>query len=495
MKLTLQRFTNTRLLLIIVVLGLLLRVIFLLWGAASFYHSPTDFYFNGDSNSYSQSFENWWRTGHYTFNFQEPDASYGRLPGYPFFYGILRLLVGQALAPAAVAWAQVLLDSGAVLLVFGSLRRLAPMAPGAALLGAFLYATYPFIIIWTPILGTESLSTDLGLLWLYAILNWRNSRWYALGVGVLVALNLFVREYMAALLPATLLFVLLHQGLANWRTVIGSLALVSLGFGLLYVWWPIRNYSSFQRVVLLKPRTAGYANFTPEVAEYNAWVHCWTSNENPWRDSVLVGSPQVHFPADVFPTPVDAARAQQLVAQARRCGSGYYVQRRNMNNQPLSGESAAGLAPPDTAYQRVKATNCNEITAAGFIGLRMRFRQAYPIRYWLAVPFENLRKTFFKSDTNAVQAGARALLQRGLFSYRTLLLLLGWGGMLLFAFRQPALLACGLFVGIIYTYMWFVMRGVEMRYLLQTDVLMLLPAALVLHKLFVFVRRRWRPIA
>ena len=481
-----KRSTNLRLLAVIVGIGLLLRIVFLVIGAPAFYHSATNFYFNGDSDSYTLAFENWWRTGHYTFNFGEPDAAVGRLPGYPFFYGLLRVLVGPRLAPAAVAWTQVLLDSGTILLVYGCLRRLVPARPTAALLGALLYATYPFIIIWTPIIGTECLSTDLALLWVYGLLNWRPTARFAVAMGMLLALSLFVREYMAALLPVTLLFVLLREGKTNWRSSLRLSALVGLGFGILYLGWPIRNYLSLNRVVLLKPRTAGYANFTPEVAEYNAWVHGWTNNENPWRDSILFGSPRIHFPADVFPSPADSELAHQLIAQARTCGSGYYVQRRDVNHQPIADFAT------DTAYQRIRAKNCNEATGTGFAALRTNFQQAFPGRYWSVVPLQNMRKTFLKSDTNATHGGARALLQKCLFAYRSLLLLLGWAGLLLYVRRQPVLLAVGTFVGIIYAYMWFVMRGVEMRYLLQTDVLMLLPAAMLLAHLLAFVGQRFR---
>lgn len=476
-----------RLLLIIVGLGLLLRIIFLVIGAPAFYHSATGFYFNGDSGSYTQVFENWWQTGQYTFDFHEPDAAVGRLPGYPLFYGAIRLLVGPHLAPAAVAWVQVLLDSATIMLVYGCLRRMAPARPGAALLGAFLYATYPFIIIWTPIIGTECLSTDLTLLWVYGLLSWRATTRYALALGLLTAVSLYVREYMAVLLPATLLFVLLRERRAGLYTMARFGVLVGLGFGLLYLAWPVRNYLSLHRVILLKPRTAGYANFTPEVAEYNAWVHCWTNNENPWRDSILVGSPTIHFPAGVFPTQADAARAQYLVAQARNCGSGYYVQRRAMGPHPVDP------AVVDAAYQQFRRTNCNEATGAGFAALRMNFQQAFPARYWLTVPLQNLQKTFFKSDTNAVQNGAKALVQRALLAYRSILLIIGWIGLLLYLRRHSALLAIGLFVSVIYGYMWFVMRGVEMRYLLQTDIVMLLPAALLLHQLWLYANLRLRP--
>ena len=71
----------------ILVLGLAARLLFMVVGVPAYYHSTGQFVLNGDSSSYTESFENLWQSGWYTFNKLLPDASFGRLPGYPFFYG------------------------------------------------------------------------------------------------------------------------------------------------------------------------------------------------------------------------------------------------------------------------------------------------------------------------------------------------------------------------------------------------------------------------
>lgn len=476
-------------LLAIVLLGLGLRIAFLLKGTAMFYHSPDLFVQTGDSFSYTMAFENLWDKGHYTFDFLEPDAAFGQLPGYPFFYGAHWILFGSERAAAATACSQVLLDTGAIGLVFAILHRLAPTRPHTAYLGALLYATYPFIVVWVPVIGTEILSTDLTLLWLWMLLRWRPTVLHAVGVGALAALVLLVRAYMGILLPITLLWLLWQIRTSAWQSVLRQGALVMLGFGLLYGGWPLRNYLLTQRLILLKPQTAGYANQTPDVDEFYQWVHCWTPNENPWLDSVLVGKGRIHFPASAFSSAADKEQAQQLLIQARQCGSGFWVLRSGICVGPDYYQNPAAILA-DTAYQHHHFQECNAAVGDGFRALRERFAAEHPFRFWFDVPLQNIRKALFKSTlaTAPVLEHRAALPQTGLvrlvFGYRTVLLLLGWGGILVGMRRQPGLWLVATVAGFMYVYICFVYRGLEIRYLLQADVLLLIPAAL-------WLGRRW----
>ena len=467
----------------ILLLGLGLRIAFLLKGTALLYHSSDLFVQTGDFFSYTLAFENLWQKGTYTFDFLEPEAAFGQLPGYPFFYGAHWILFGPERAATATAWSQVLLDTGAIGLVFAILQRLEPTRPRIPHLGALLYATYPFAIVWVPVIGTEILSTDLTLLWLWLLLRGHPTALRAVGVGALVALVLLVRVYMGMLLPITLAGLLWQTRTSAWRPRVRQCALVLLGFGLLYGGWPLRNYLLTQRLVLLKPQTAGYANQTSDVDEFYQWVHCWTPNENPWLDSVLVGKGRVHFPASAFGSAADAEQAQQLVARARQCGSGFWVLRTGLCVGTYYYRNPAAVLA-DTAYQRHHFQECNAAVGAGFRALRQRFAAEHPFRFWLDVPMQNFQKAIFKSTlaTAPVLENRAAPPQAGLvrlaFSYRTVLLLLGWGGMLAGMRRWPALWLVAAVAGFMYVYICFVYRGLEIRYLLQADVLLLIPAAL-----------------
>ena len=94
-----------------------------------------------------------------------------------------------------------------------------------------------------------------------------------------------------------------------------------------------------------------------------------------------------------------------------------------------------------------------------------------------------LRSLSFKSTlTKPLVLEKRAAPPQGglvrlVFGYRTLLLLLGWGGLLVGLRRQPALWLVAAVAGFMYVYICFVYRGLEVRYLLQADALLLIPAA------------------
>lgn len=292
----------------LVLAGLFLRVLFLRYGVAFYYNGQPTIHLNGDSPSYIWSFKNLFQSGRYTFDYLVPDAYFGRFPSYPFFYGLHYLIFGPRLVLTATSVTQAFLDSYGIVVMFGILRRVLPTAGWAPLVGAALYAFYPFVIVWLPIIGTESLSNTLTLLWLYCLLGLQPKVAYSIGLGILLAITFYVREYLGVLVPIITVYLVIMRYRAtslgqqwgarlriSWRNIV----LVCAGFGLLYARWPLRNYALHGRVMLAKPKTAGYATFDPELDEYRSWLQCWTNDENPWIEKVL-RAPAVEFPPTVF---------------------------------------------------------------------------------------------------------------------------------------------------------------------------------------------------
>ena len=458
---------HDKLFLAILLLGVLLRVVFVLVGAKAYYGAALMFT-NGDSDSYMLSFRNLVEQGTYTFNFTEPDAAFGRLPGYPFFYGLHYYLFGVQHAIFATACSQALLDCVSIALVFLIARRLAAGNYLAPYVAAALYAAYPFIIVWTTIIGTELLATFLTLLWLYTLLG-VGQRWtgYVL-LGIELALVFYVREFMGILLPITCLYLIVSRRI-SWSVSVRHCVLVCLGFGALYIWWPTRNYVSQHRIMLVKPERAGFPNYKPDMVSFLDWVHGWSNESSYWLQQVL-SNPQPAFPADIFASPQEQAQAQALVQQANECGSSFFVYRNGM--------------PPPTYAQTGKyhlgAGNCNEQVRLGFEQLRQSFKQRHPVVYYTRVPIANLKKIFFKSGTQGGDgATKKQLLLSMVFGYRTLLLVLGVIGLVVYR-KNLGMRPILMFWSFIVVFMCWYFRQLEMRYLLQADMLMLLPAALLL---------------
>ena len=454
----------------ILLFGVLLRCAFLAVGAKAYYGAEHMFT-NGDSGSYLMSFRNLVERGTYTFDFLEPEAAFGRLPGFPFFYGIHYYLFGVEHAVLATACSQALLDSLGIALVFLATARLAsPRTSLAPYLAALFYAAYPFTIVWTSIMGTETLATFLTLLWFNTLLSARQQWLTYVVLGVEIALIFYVRDFLGLLLPVTCLYLLVVQR-GNWPAALRSCVLVVVGFGSLYIWWPVRNYVFQHQVVLIKPVRAGFANYKGDMVGYLNWVHSWSNESTYWLQQAL-SNPHPDFPADIFASAQERQQAQALVEKTTDCGSSFYIYKH-------IGE------PPPPGYHDIRETQdylveCNDDIERGFEQLRASFKQRHPVVYYTRVPLQNLEKAFFKSARQGSGGVEKAqLVQTVLFGYRSALLLLGVLGLLVYR-RTPGLWPLFGLWACLLVFMCEFYRQLEMRYLLQTDVLLLLPAALLL---------------
>jgi hypothetical protein len=459
-----------KLLLGIVLAGVFIRILFVLIGA-KVYYGPNQVFTNGDSSSYIMSFQNLLKHGAYTFDFLEPEASFGRLPGYPFFYGIHYLLFGQEYAMQAVAWTQAAMDCVSIVLVFLIASRInAKNNYFAPYIAAAIYACYPFIIIWTTIIGTELLATFLILVWLYTLLS-ENRSWphFAL-LGIEVALLFYVREFLGIMLPITCLYLLFSKR-ENWRRAIRNCVFVGMGFGALYIWWPTRNYVFQHRLVLVKPERAGFANYKVDMTSFLDWVHSWSNESTYWLQQTL-NNPHPNFPATIFASSQEQEQAQKLVAQASDCGSSFYLYK---NLAKINyGDVQAMRQNQDYTVE------CNTEIQQGFDQLRLSYKRRNPIAYYTKVPLENLFKVFFKSGIQATNGESKKqLLLATVFGYRSLLLILGVIGLIVYRKAEGIQPIFTFWVFIVVFLCWY-FRQLEMRYLLQADVLLILPAALLM---------------
>lgn len=471
----------------LLVIGLILRLLFLLVGAKVYYGGhQLDIYTNGDSYSYVLSFRNLLEHGRYTFDLTEPDAAVGRLPGYPFFYGLHYLVFGSERVLPAMALTQLLLDTLGIWLIYSITAKLAPAQSWAPLIAALLLTFYPFSIVWIPVTGTETLGLFLVLLW-WAVLvlaRPRMSTWLLL--GALLAVIVYVREFLGVCLGVTLFYLLLRS--SRKQTVVGRLrpaTLVTTGFLLLFIWWPVRNYLTLGRFIPLKPAAAGYANLREDMQAALAWVLTWTNDTSLGIDEILFVDKPV-FPAHVISTHAEQQLIDSLIVMSRSCASSFHVRAQLRNPTPGAGsENQSVDAQRYFQPQRVNTmrhNNCNAVVSQGFRRLRASYVKRHPVLARVEVPLQNFQKILFKSQLQASRNGQISLTQRLvtlLFGWRSLLLGIGLIGAWRYR-KQTDLWPAMLFAVFIYCYMAIVFRSLEMRYLLQADVLLLVPAALLL---------------
>lgn len=476
-------------------IGLALRVVFLLVGAKIYYLGRQgDIYNNGDSYSYVLSFHNLLSYGRYSFDLTEPDAAVGRMPGYPFFYGLHYLVFGRFVLPA-LAVTQILLDTLGIWLMYAITARLAPAGSRAPLLAALLLAFYPFSIVWVTIVGTETLGLFLVLLWWATMLLARPRALNWVLLGVLLALILYVREFLGVCLSVSGLYLLVRAAKGQFsKTALRPLVLVLAGFLSLYIWWPVRNYMTMGRFIPLKPAAAGYANLREDTQAALAWVLTWTNDVTMGIDEVLFAK-QPTFPAHVISTSAEKQLIDSLIVLSRTCASSFHV-RAALYSQNAAAPDAATAADELFQYRQAQRVNtlrhhnCNPQVAAGFQRLQASYVRRHPIRSRIEVPLQNIQKILFKSQFKTAAGTQVTLAQRlsaVLFTWRSILLAIGLVGA--WRYRKHAGLWPALaFSAIVFGYMAIIFRSMEMRYLLQADVLMLVPAALLLAG---WLPRRW----
>lgn len=447
--------------------GLSVRVAFLLWGAERYYGAGMERFVNDDSASYTQSVINLLTMGWYTFDPSVPDASFGRLPAYPLFWGLHALLVGAHRAHAAVAVTQTMLDTLGIYLIWAALRR-TDLPSWAPWIAGLVLAVYPFSLVWITMSGTEAFGVFLVLSFVFLLTRSRLPHGPLL-IGALAGVAFLTRAYLLTLLPAALLY-WVAQG-TSWPELRRRAVLLFVAFGVVYLPWPIRNAVNHQRLVLVHPLTAGYVTFSPDFAAFRSWVYAWNPGLEPYHQQVIRRETPMGFPPHVFSGPEEAREADRLVERAMECGTGF----RSWGFLPVEG--------PD----------CDAEVAAGFDELRRSYASRHPIRTWIVVPALNLRKAAFKLDLERVWEGPSlsGYLTRAMFLWRSLWVLLGLAGIVAF-WRRPVVLAVAMVSLPTYLAITGVFRQVEMRYLIQADVLLLLPAALLADHLLRGALRRVR---
>lgn len=170
-------------------------------------------------------------------------------PGYSFFLAPIYRVFGESLLAAEVA--NVVLGSLTVVLVY--LIGLRLLGRGPALLAAGAAAVQPSLVIWTPVLFPDALSTFLFaaacVLVIYAVEDGRISLRRAVVIGAVVGVGALVRGQVVVLLAAAALWWWLSGVRPGVALRAGVVSLVAAAAVVLP--WTVRNVIQFDSFVLL----------------------------------------------------------------------------------------------------------------------------------------------------------------------------------------------------------------------------------------------------
>ena len=212
----LDKIKENKLLIIIIIAGAILRLAFLLFGAEIYFNRPNIF-INGDTWAWQNCIENLINNGNYTVGGDK--GQFSRMPGYAFFMGFFYIISNQNwdLAIPLIGWSQTFLDILSIYLIY-LLAKLIFNNKRISIISAFLYSTYPFIIVWNPVCYAETWSTFLmimSLLLFYKSIK-NNSNKQLIFSGLILALAALTRPQLMPLLPILLFIIFIKNSIKQF---------------------------------------------------------------------------------------------------------------------------------------------------------------------------------------------------------------------------------------------------------------------------------------
>lgn len=454
---------------IIALIGLLLRICFYLFGAEIYFGNKT-FYIGGDTHSFLYPIKNLIEYGTFSIDLNNSKGAFGREPGFAFILAPFYLLFGDNtdLLCRAVCWFQIVLDSVCIILFYKTSINIFKHSK-VAIIAAILYATYPFVIIWTSVVHAEAIGINILILIMY-YLSQQNKQYKYFIVGGLTALAFFIRPQMLFLLPAMGLSLIINYKKQTRQWLLYGTHL-AIGFLIVYSPWPIRNYVFHNQLELFRDIST-MRPWQDDVMNFHKYIVSMQVDWEPQFTQIVTTNEPILFPEAAYINKTDSLNLMKAITLSRTCSDGF----------------ASFMKKPP-----IVENNCTKETAQIWETLYNNQVKYNALNVFLWVPLKNLKKGIFKISLvknwkSPKLSPKTVILTTILFSYRTLLILLGFVGCV-FYFKQKQetlniVMLCTFFYFVIwYFWMCFIWQALEMRYFLPADVLMLFPAAFVLHLL------------
>ncbi len=443
--------------------GIILRILFIIKGGAIYYGKEDFWLMGGDTLSWMNSFLNLLNNGIYSADMAVENGKFFRPPGYSFAMGIAYLLAGKELTLTykILIWAQTGFDVITILLIY-KITLITSKNILFSNLSAFCYATYPFIIVWVPILYAESLSVFFMFLGLYYFIK-EGKNWKFFWAAFYTGLAALCRLQCLPLLPLFLLAILISK--SKFSILLRQASFFALGILLSYGLWPIRNYVNQNRIVFTQDVNVG-GHWSQDYFSLMGFLGATQVDTEPQSSQILDGQ-KVTWPDVAIIDESDRVLLDSLSNLCKKCGTGVSYFR-------YYGRNKGQLIPPEQ--------NCDSQIKSGFDYLTQKQKERNKLNYYVKVPAGNFKKAFFKSSLHGEKNSViKKIVATTLFGYRSLMLILGFAG--LFLAGKNNLINKDLFFIILfyvvgwYGFMCFSFRHLEMRYFLHADLLLLIPAA------------------
>ncbi len=444
--------------LIIVLFALVIRTLFLMFGAEIYFGTPR-FNIQGDTMSWVDSILNLIYRGSYSANLASPNGWFYRPPGYSFFIGTVYLLCGKnlMLSLSIIPWIQVVLDSLSTWLIILITLKITNKNAVAYLAG-FIYALYPFTLIWTAVVYAESLSIFLLFSALWLLLKGGRNLIYS---GIILGLAALTRLQTIFIIPFIAL-ALVYQ----YKSLKQTLLFIT-PFLLIFSIWPVRNYFNHNRIMFSQDLHIG-KNWSEDYLSFMDYIFSVQTDHKPQFDQIVYSMPVI-WPNESYHTKEDSVLLSKAVTLCRTCGTGfsYFMTYR------VPGKAI------------VENNNCDAEIASIFQKLKEHQKKYNPFNYYLKVPAYNLYKSLFKNNLYGNKSSTVMIITSLLFVIRSILIFIGLIGLFLLWKKNKnyIVITMGGFFVAWYVYLCFIYRNIEIRYLLPVDVLLIIPASWFIYQM------------
>jgi 4-amino-4-deoxy-L-arabinose transferase-like glycosyltransferase len=413
-----------------------------------------------DTASYLDPILNLINHGSYMGDFYLEDSKYFRVPVYPTFLGFVHLVFGVEHFDYAVAIIQSLLDSFSALLVYLIIRKITN-SHSMALLSGLIYATYPFVILWSPISYTEVLQAFFIFLLLYVVLVKQHDMKYAFLQGVLVGILILTKQYLGLFIFVPVLTLLFSTSLQKTvREKVILIAMVLIGMGAILSPWVVRNYIHSGKIIVMKAESTGLRARGLDFEAFERFANLFNENITPMMNAIAYES-AVTFDKHTEFVAKHKEQIDSVVKQAHECGTSFMEIRNSTGyNAPHKG--------------------CDDEVIKGFDTLTALFWDEIPLSEAIETRLDAVKKILMKTDIlyTKIAFSKTELIKTALFRYRVVLILLGMLGIVLIVINVVSTASKAFVVGValtvicFYAYFTLVIVHVEMRYILVPDVLM-----------------------
>jgi len=432
-----------------------------------------DFIFKyADTSSYLNPILNLINNGEYIGDKYLTDSRYFRPPVYPLFLGLFHLISPEGFFDYIVASVQCLLGASSSVLIYCCILNITRMRRAAQFSG-FVFATYPFALLWVPILYTETLQLFCILLLVFLASARNISITPVIIQGILVGLIVLTKQYLGLIILIPIYIIILTTRLTV-KQKIAHLFVLIFSFSLMMSPWVIRNYIASGKIIVLFSKTAGLRFTLNDMVAFTHFANKFDENIIENVNSVAYTGKILLSKHHEFVTK-HKKDIDEAALLAYQCGGSFQEWRMQSSLEQ----------PP---YQ-----NCNDSVATRFNLLSEKFWREVPFWEALESRRDSIWKIISKSDlvNKSLSLNKYALFKYVLFKYRVILILMGLAGMVYILIQknkkreQKLIVESLIFTAIVfYSFFCLVMVQAEMRYLLTPDVLItifagVIPAALV----------------